>query len=50
MKLKCVDCLYFYADYDERGYAHGLPYCHYNYDDGCAPCEIDDEYETPDED
>lgn len=50
MKLKCADCSYFYADCNEQGYTHSSPYCHYYHNDGYAPCEIDDEYETPDED
>lgn len=50
MKLRCIDCLYFYADCDEQGNAYGSPYCHYGYDDGCAPCEVDDAYVTLDED
>ena len=48
--MKCVDCLYFYADCDEQGYPCGSPYCRYDYDDGYAPCEVDDVYETLDED
>jgi len=46
--MKCKDCAYCWADCNEKGDPIGHPYCHYQYDDGCAPCEIDDEYETPD--
>ena len=37
--MKCSDnCGYWWADGDDR-----FPSCHYPYDDGCAPCEIEDE-------
>ncbi len=47
--MKCKDCSYCWADCDHEGTPIGRPYCHYHYDDGCAPCEIDDDYETIDD-
>lgn len=35
--MKCVDCLYYWK---EDGEKH--PSCKYRYDDGCAPCEIEE--------
>ena len=56
-QMKCKDCPYYWADenpmqtpehYSDIDY---LPRCHYSYDDGYAPCEIDDkERETEDTD
>ena len=47
-KLKCKDCPYYWADNDPT--VADLPYCHYQYDDGYAPCEIEDrEKETEDD-
>lgn len=38
-KMKCSDnCGYWWADGDDR-----FPSCHYPYNDGYAPCEVDDE-------
>lgn len=34
-KFTCEDCPYHYKDDDDEDYAS----CHYNYDDGDAPCE-----------
>ena len=43
--MKCSDdnCGYWWAD---EGEEH--PSCHYPYDDGYAPCEIEDNYESED--
>lgn len=44
-EIKCIDCPYYW--WDELGEPS---YCHYQYDDGYAPCEIEDkERETEDE-
>lgn len=50
MKMKCTNCNYYWADCDENGTPTSREYCHYQYDDGYAPCEVDEDYETPDED
>ena len=36
-EIKCVDCPYYWVDADGE-----IAYCHYQYDDGYAPCEIED--------
>lgn len=46
--MKCADCPYFWADTDEEGRPIDRPYCHYQWNDGYAPCEIEDE-ESEDE-
>ena len=46
--MKCKECCYFWSDCDKNGKPIGHPYCHYQYDDGYAPCEVDDDYETED--
>ena len=44
--IKCKDCGYYWADADGE-----IPYCHYGWNDGEAPCEIEDrERETEDND
>ena len=44
--MKCKDCPYCWADQDER-----FPSCKYPYNDGYAPCEVEDqEKETEDYD
>ena len=44
-QIKCANCSYYWADFDDE-----IPYCHYQYDDGYAPCEIEDkERETEDD-
>lgn len=44
--ITCDICPYYYMDSDEEA-----PRCHYEWDDRCAPCEIDDfEEEEEDED
>lgn len=48
MSLKCKDCPYHWADCNDKGEPIGAPYCHYQWDDGYAPCETDD-YETIDD-
>ena len=41
--MRCKDCEYWYADFDEEpGTRYRWPYCHYPYDDDCAPCSYDD--------
>lgn len=48
-QIKCADCPYYWADEWDKSIAD-LPYCHYQYNDGCAPCEIEDrERETEDD-
>lgn len=43
--MKCSDCPYCWKDADDR-----YPHCHYSYNDGYAPCEIEEqEQETPDD-
>ncbi|MGM9684597.1 MAG: hypothetical protein ACI3XQ_13450 [Eubacteriales bacterium] len=46
--MKCKDCPYFWADenpnpdpdfYSDSDY---IPVCHYTYNDGYAPCEVDE--------
>lgn len=49
MSIKCKDCLYYWADCDDKGEPIERPRCHYQWDDGYAPCELDDEYETIDD-
>ena len=43
--MRCENCGYHYCDTDEQGNIIGFPYCHYPYDDGYAPCEVDDDYD-----
>ena len=44
--MKCKDCPYYWSDTDDKGTPINLPYCHYQWNDGYAPCEVDDtEYE-----
>ena len=40
--MKCKDCAYYWAECDDRGNSVDRPYCHYQWNDGYAPCEIDD--------
>ena len=47
--MKCKDCAYFWSDCDDNGNPIGNPYCHYQWNDGYAPCETEDEYETVDD-
>lgn len=47
--IECKDCPYFWADCDDNGKPIENPHCQYQYNDGYAPCEIDD-YETEDTD
>lgn len=55
--MKCVDCPYWWADIEEYvgedGKTHvrtvGYEHCHYRYNDGYAPCEVEEtDYETED--
>lgn len=48
-KMKCIDCPYYWAETGKYGEPIELPHCHYQYEDGYAPCELE-EYETPDVD
>lgn len=41
--MKCVDCPYFWKNDDDF-----FPHCQYPYDDGYAPCEVDEAEETED--
>ena len=41
--MKCKDCPYCWKSESDRWET-----CHYGYDDGCAPCEIEDDC-TPDD-
>ena len=43
--IACGICPYYYKDEDEK-----FPRCHYEWDDGYAPCEIDDFEEEEEED
>lgn len=56
--MKCKDCVYYFADIREylgsdgewHAYEASREYCHYAYNDGYAPCEVEDsepEPETP---
>lgn len=47
--MKCTDCAYYWSDCDDNGEPIDNPYCHYQYNDGYAPCEVDDDYETEDD-
>lgn len=49
--MKCKDCLYFFSDTNDKGEPITEEYCHYKYDDGYAPCEVEEiENETEDTD
>lgn len=49
--IKCKDCPYFWSDTDENGTPINRPSCHYQWNDGYAPCEVEDiETEDIDED
>lgn len=37
--MKCKDCPYWWIDENS---VNGAPYCHYQYNDGYAPCEADE--------
>ena len=43
--IKCADCPYYWADADGE-----IPYCHYQYNDGYAPCEIEEREEETNDD
>ena len=38
--MKCEDCAYYWRDDDTK-----VKFCHYQYNDGYAPCEVDEQYE-----
>ena len=40
--IKCTDCPYFWSDLDKDGKPITRPHCHYQYNDGYAPCEVED--------
>lgn len=42
--MKCEDCAYYWRDDDTK-----VKICHYQYNDGYAPCEVDEQYEEPDD-
>lgn len=44
--MKCTDCSYFYPDRNDKGYEISEPHCQYPYDDGYAPCEIEENIYT----
>lgn len=47
--MKCKDCPYYFSNTDNEGRPTESPRCQYRWDDGYAPCEIDDaENETED--
>lgn len=49
--MKCKDCPYFWADENPYADTDCAPTCHYMYNDGYAPCEVDEkELETEDYD
>lgn len=35
--MKCVDCPYYWKEENEK-----YPNCHYKWDDGYAPCEVEE--------
>ena len=43
--ISCNSCPYYYVDSDTK-----VLRCHYEWEDGCAPCEIDDFEEEEEED
>lgn len=47
--MKCTECAYYWAECDDRGNPIERPCCHYQWNDGYAPCEVDDVYETIDD-
>ena len=40
--MKCKDCPYYWAECDKEGKPIEHPHCHYQWDDGYAPCEVED--------
>lgn len=42
--IHCADCPYYYNDLDDGE----ICYCHYTWDDGYAPCEVEDEPDLED--
>lgn len=48
--MKCKECPYYWSDTDNEGKPVSREYCHYIWNDGYAPCEVDDnDKETTDE-
>lgn len=35
--MKCTDCPYYWIEQGEK-----VAHCHYEWDDGYAPCEVDE--------
>ena len=35
--MKCKECLYYWQDANDK-----FPHCQYDYDDGYAPCEVEE--------
>lgn len=49
--MKCTDCAYYWCECDENGKPIDHPFCHYQYNDGYAPCEVEEtEYIEDNED
>ena len=44
-KMKCADCPYYWKEENED-----YPDCHYRWNDGYAPCEVEEIYNEPDDD
>lgn len=40
--MKCKNCCYWWAEVDMDGKPISQEFCHYSWDDGYAPCEIDE--------
>lgn len=38
--MKCADCPYYWKEENEE-----FASCHYEYNDGYAPCEVEDSYD-----
>jgi hypothetical protein len=43
--MKCADCPYYWIEEGDD-----LSHCHYRWNDGYAPCEVEDSYEEDEED
>lgn len=42
--MQCIHCPYYWNDSKEE-----IPCCHYRWNDGYAPCEVDEPEETEDD-
>lgn len=47
--MKCIDCGYYYPNVDKDGEPISFQNCHYIWDDGYAPCEVDETNYTEEE-